>query len=240
MNLQRNPPEQRLRLFQTHPHECGYLPGRTASTLVADPEYRKSPQVLGALTELGFRRSGAMIYRPHCSECSACVPVRVPVQAFSPRRSQRRVWRTNSDLEVRVRDDGFEAEHFELYRSYIDSRHGDGTMADPTPVDFRTFLTAPWSETIFIEFRSRGELIAVAVSDVLPDAWSAVYAFFTPDQTRRSLGVYCVLWQINALRRARRKWLYLGYWIEQCRKMSYKSEYRPQQHFGPHGWTEER
>lgn len=238
MNLQSHPDQDRLRLYQTHPHECGYLPGRTASTLVADPEYRKSPQVLGALTELGFRRSGPMVYRPHCGECSACVPVRVPVHGFRPRRSQRRVWRTNADLEVVVRDDRFEEEHFELYRHYIDSRHGDGTMADPSPADFRSFLTAPWCETVFIEFRAKGELLAVAVSDVMPDAWSAVYAFFAPEAARRSLGVYCVLWQIDALARANRQFLYLGYWIEQCRKMSYKSEYRPQQHLGPQGWIQ--
>jgi arginyl-tRNA--protein-N-Asp/Glu arginylyltransferase len=45
-----------------------------------------------------------------------------------------------------------------------------------------------------------------------------------------------VLWQVEAARRAGLEWLYLGYAIEGCRKMQYKSCYRPQERLRAGRW----
>ncbi len=230
-------PPDRLLLYATPAHECSYLPRREAVTLFADPEYPKDAWLQGALTEQGFRRSGRHMYRPRCPRCTACEAVRVPVGEFRPSRSQRRTWARNRGLTVRVRPQGFETEHYELYVRYVTGRHPGGGMDDPSPEKYRDFLLCDWSDTRLVEFRDGRRLLAVAVSDRLPGALSAVYTFFDPAQVQRGLGVHAVLWQIDAARRAGLDWLYMGYVIEGCRKMAYKGCYRPQERLRGGRWT---
>jgi len=230
-------PAERLLLYATPTHECSYLPGRDAVTLFADPEYPKDAHLQGLLTEQGFRRSGQHLYRPRCPGCCACESVRVPVARFEPNRSQRRAWRRNQDLTVTVRDQAFRQEHYELYARYVVERHPGGGMDDPTPARFKDFLLCPWTETRLVEFRDANRLLAVAVSDQLPNALSAVYTFFDPDEERRGLGVHAVLWQIDAARHAGLPWVYLGYAVSGCAKMSYKAVYRPQERLRGGRWV---
>jgi len=230
-------PERRLLLFVSHPHPCGYLAGREATTVFADPRARKDRALYGSLSAHGFRRSGEQLYRPHCRACEACVPVRVPVDTFRPRRSQRRAWRRNSDLRVCVREAGYVEEHFALYRRLIAARHAGGSMDNPTPREYRDFLFSAWAETLLYEFRYGKRLLCVAVTDRLDDAFSAVYTFFDPRCADRSLGVYAVLWQIEAARSAGLSWLYLGYRVEDSPKMRYKGEYLPQERFLGGRWV---
>ena len=227
----------RLPLFVTPAHECGYLPERSARSAFVDPSAPKSPELLSILSRHGFRRSGAHIYRPECPQCRACVALRVPVHEFRRRRCQRRVWRHNQDLRVVECDDRYREEHYRLYRRYISERHPGGNMDGATPEDYRSFLGGVWSETVFFEFRLGPHLLAIAVSDRLSDALSAVYTFYDPDFEGRSLGTYCILWQIEAAKHAGHEWLYLGYWIEECRKMRYKEDFRPHERYIDGAWT---
>jgi len=63
--------------------------------------------------------------------------------------------------------------------------------------------------------------------DVMLDGLSAIYTFFDPDEQARGLGRYAILWQIETARSVGLPYLYLGYWIRNCGKMAYKSDYRP-------------
>lgn len=226
-----------LAFYSTPRYACSYLPGREAVTLFADPSIAKTPTLYAQLSAYGFRRSGEHLYRPRCPHCSACVPVRVPVEEFEPSRAQRRTWRRNADLEVRVRAAEFDVEHFALYRRYLGSRHAGGGMDNPTVESYMDFLTATWSETEFHELRLGGQLLAVAVVDRMPEALSAVYTFFDPGHPARSLGRQAVLHQIDHARREGLRWVYLGYWIQDCRKMLYKNEYQPLEHYVDGHWT---
>ncbi|MCC2638892.1 MAG: arginyl-trna-protein transferase [Moraxellaceae bacterium] len=179
------------------------------------------------LSDLGFRRSGNYVYRPHCSHCNACVPVRIPVARFEPNRQQQRVWKRNADLTVTVMAPTFQEEHYALYARYINERHSDGDMYPPSVEQFNSFLTSEWSDTRFYEFRAGDKLVAVAVCDLLEEGLSAVYTFFDPDEAQRSLGAYAILWEIEETRRLGLGSLYLGYWIKNCQKMNYKIAYRP-------------
>ena len=227
----------RLLLYATPVHECSYLPSREAITLFADPEFPKDAALQGMLTQQGFRRSGQHLYRPRCPGCCACESVRVPVDAFTPSRSQRRTWRRNDDLDVRSVRQSFRQEHYDLYARYVVERHPGGGMDDPTPAKYEDFLLCPWADTRLVEFRAGGRLVAVAVSDRLADALSAVYTFFDPDEQCRGLGVYAVLWQIEAARRNGLRWVYLGYAVDGCRKMAYKGLYRPQERLRHGRWV---
>lgn len=216
-----------LDFYLTPTHACNYLPGREAASLVADVGARITTQTYGALIDYGFRRSGEYIYRPHCQGCTACIPVRVPVAAFRPRRSQRRTWQRNQDLKVRRVPVVYQEEHFQLYQRYIADRHRGGGMDHTDSEHYLEFMHAAGIDTGLYEFRSAERLLAVAVVDHLAQGFSAVYTFFDPAEHARSLGVYAVLWQIEELKRRGLPWLYLGYWIKECRKMNYKGRYRP-------------
>ena len=226
------------RFYLTPGHGCGYFDDREAATLLLDPADEPSSGTYGTLSEAGFRRGGAHLYRPHCTHCRACVPTRVPVDRFRWSRRFRRVDRRNADAEKRVEPAEFREEHYELYARYIAGRHADGSMYPPSRAQFRSFLLAPWSRTLFLSTYLDGALAAVAVTDVLPDALSAIYTYFDPALPRRSLGVYSILHQIEECRRRRLAHLYLGFWIEDAPKMRYKTDFRPVELLRGGRWTE--
>lgn len=233
MTSSHKPPE----VFLSMPHACSYLPGRTATSLFLDPRQPLDSRQYASFMRLGFRRSGDLVYRPHCRECNACIPVRIPVERFRPNRGQKRVWQRNRDLTVSAHPPVFRQEQFDLYRRYQATRHAGGGMDDPDPQKYLNFLGARHIHTVFHEFRLREKLLGVAVTDILPDGLSAVYTFFDPDEKRRALGVHAVLWQIEHARERQLPWLYLGYWIEECPKMSYKGHYRPLEAFLQGHWV---
>lgn len=225
-----------MALFLSPDHDCNYLPERLSRNLFIDPELPLDGRIYQALLEQGFRRSGRHVYRPGCEHCRLCLSVRIPVDQFQPRRSQRRVAAAHADLKVRPLPPEYRQEHFDLYRAYTRARHADGEMANASDLDFLGFLTAPWCDSLFLELRRNGRLLGVAVTDVLPDALSAVYTFFDPGEHTRSPGVAAVLSQIELARQLNLSWLYLGYWIPGCRKMAYKDEYRPLEVLSQGNW----
>ncbi|MCG3169957.1 MAG: Aspartate/glutamate leucyltransferase [Pseudomonadales bacterium] len=216
-----------IRVFATYPHECSYLDGEVATTLFVDPATPIDTHIYSQLSSIGFRRSGPHLYRPHCGACNACIPARVPVDRFRPDRSQRRVLARNTDLEARTVASIDSELHFGLYSRYIRSRHSDGDMHPPDRAQYDSFLTREWGCTSYVEFRAADRLLAVAVLDRLDSGLSAIYTFYDPAEDRRSLGSYVILWQIAHARQLGLAAVYLGYWIRDCRKMSYKTRFRP-------------
>lgn len=228
--------QQALDFYLTPEHECSYLPEESAQTLFADPAVQINTDLYSELIKFGFRRSGTHVYRPRCPMCDACIPVRIPVALFQRSRSQRRNWQRNADLEVIAAPNEYRDEHFRLYRRYIQSRHQGGGMDTPDPEKYSEFLINPYIDGLFYEFRFDGRLLGVAVVDVLKHGLSAVYTYFEPDEASRGLGVYAVLWQIEQARVSGTEHVYLGYWIESCQKMAYKTQYRPLEVFRGGSW----
>jgi len=229
---------QNIPLYLTSEHDCGYFPDRRATSLVPDPSLTMSRELYSHLIALGYRRSGDFTYRPHCLNCSACRPCRIPVRQFRMRRSQRRCLQKNQDLSTHLATARYSDEYFALYCKYINARHADGNMVNPKPHDFSSFLYSEWSQTFFIEVRHRQRLLAVAVTDPVDDGLSAVYSFFDPDEHARGLGNFCILSQISETRARDLSYLYMGYWIQDCRKMQYKTDYRPLQLYDDMDWLE--
>lgn len=226
-----------LKVYTTYPHSCSYLEDQEATTLFVDPRQSVDKKLYSKLSVLGFRRSGNHIYRPHCSHCDACIPARIPVADFAMSRGQRRVWKRNRDLLVAGSEDILDDEAFELYHRYICLRHADGDMYPPDREQYEAFLNGVWDCTRYYRFYARDSLIAVAVVDELEDGLSAIYTFFEPDESRRSLGSHAILWQVEQAREQGLEYVYLGYWIKNCRKMAYKSEYRPLELYVNSRWT---
>jgi arginine-tRNA-protein transferase len=223
-------------LYLSMPHPCSYLPERTSTIVFVDPQCVLDEGLYGSFVRQGFRRSGDLVYRPYCQNCSACVPVRIPVHEFRPSRGQKRTWKKNRDIVVRAAAPEFSQEHFDLYRRYQSGRHYGSSMDDPDPQRYVSFLASRQAKTVFYELRAGSgagpdvnpdTLLAVAVVDILPDGLSAVYTFYEPDLPARGLGVYAILWQIAQTRHLGLPFLYLGYWIKETPKMAYKTQFRP-------------
>ncbi len=225
-----------LPLLLTNPHPCNYLPDRDAQTVFVYPEYPMNNDIYAQLLTKGFRRSGDEVYRPQCQNCTACISVRIPIHTFEPNRNQKRCIKKNQLTRAEIKSATFEQSHYDLYVKYQHYKHPGGTMGDCSPEDYLRFLGSQWCHSHFIEFSLAGDLIAVAIVDYFNDALSAVYTFFDPKFNAYSPGVYAVLWQIAQARELKLDWLYLGYWIETCKKMSYKNQYQPLQLFNKGRW----
>jgi arginine-tRNA-protein transferase len=236
MNMDAVPLHQ-VRLFMTTEYPCSYLPGQLARNLVADPAI-VSQNIYSELASLGFRRSGDHVYRPHCESCQACLSLRIPVADFSPNRSQKRIEHKNRDLSTHWYPAEFHAEHYRLFEKYVRTRHPQGGMDDTSPENYISFVTAYWSDTWLCEFRLQQNLLAVSVVDQLNDGLSAVYTFFDPQESRRGLGTYAIQRLISEACAKKLQWVYLGYWIDACTKMAYKSNFRPHQVFQHGRWRD--
>ncbi len=225
-------------LYLSQEHACSYLEDKAASIIYFDPSAEANIPIYQWLVDRGFRRSGNHIYRPACPSCHACVPLRLPVSQFKPNRSQRRCWkRNNPNITVIDRPSEFDQEQFNLYQRYTKARHNDGNMANFEPNEYMGFLASSWSETVFFEFRIDSRLVAVAISDLLPDGLSSTYTFYNPDLSHLGLGIYCLLWQIEQAQQRGLQWLYPGYWIKECTKMNYKDKFRPIEAWSNNKWN---
>lgn len=216
-----------IRLFRTAPHACSYMEQRQAATIFVDPELTIDKSLNSRLSNFGYRRSGAHLYRPDCDTCKACIACRLSVNHFRIIGRHKRLWNRNQDLEVRETGELDDGEAFELYKRYINTRHRDGDMYPATREQFDAFIRTNVSTTLFYKFYLQGQLVAVSVTDVLDQGLSAVYTFFDPDFAKRSLGNYAILWQLEKARELQLQYVFLGYWIKDCAKMQYKSTFRP-------------
>nr|WP_305805496.1 arginyltransferase [Stenotrophomonas sp. YIM B06876] len=233
---------EELRLFQTGEHPCGYWPDRQARDLVLDPQDPRLAVLYPMALAWGFRRSGDLVYRPHCQHCRACVPVRIPASRFAADRSQRRCLARNADLQCRVVAAERTDEQLALYQRYLAHRHAGGGMDGHGAHEFDQFLVGRWSQGRFLEIREptqagqRGRLLAVAVTDVTVQGLSAVYTFFDPEVQARGLGTFAILQQIRWAQRESLPYLYLGYWIRDHHKMDYKRRFRPLEAYDGRRW----
>lgn len=231
--------------YLTQPTPCPYLPGRHERKVFTKLTGSMTRQVHESLARVGFRRSQNIAYRPACDGCSACVSVRILVDAFEPSKTFRRTLAGNADLVAHGSDPIASEEHYHLLKRYLDHRHRGGGMAGMGILDFVAMVEDTPVDTQIVEYRlppppdrprDTGQLVACALTDVMSDGLSMVYSFFDPDLERRSLGSFMVLHHIERARIAGLPYVYLGYLVDGCRKMSYKARYQPLEGHGPDGW----
>ena len=216
---------------------CPYLENRQEQRIVTNLSADGDEQFFDQMTRAGFRRSQRYLYRPACPGCDACIPVRIPVKQFEWSRSWRRIANRNADLIAEECPARVTEEQFDLFRVYLRARHDEGGMAGMAFSDYREMVENAPSTSLMIEYRNaENQLVAVCLTDRLLSGLSGVYKFFDPSEPRRSLGSYVILWHINRTEELGLDYVYLGYWIQDCRKMAYKTRFKPMERLSRKGW----
>lgn len=232
--------------YLTAPASCPYLPREMERKVFTHLVGPRASELNDLLTQGGFRRSQNIAYRPACENCRACVSVRILAQEFEPSRNMRRVEQHNADLVGVMHDAEPSTEQYSLFRAYLDARHRKGGMSDMTVLDYAMMVEDTHVNTRIIEYRERvegsgigetGKLLGVALTDTMSDGTSMVYSFYDPELESRSFGTYMILDHIERTRDRGLPHVYLGYWVDGSRKMSYKVRFQPQEHLLPTGWT---
>ncbi len=225
--------------YLTFPLPCPYLDGRMEQrvfTVLTGLTGGKSASLFDFLSHAGFRRSLDTVYQPSCPGCDACVSVRILTHGFRPSRTFRRVLRANRDITAELLPARATKEQYDLFSRYLRSRHCDGEMANMSWEEYLFFAEDIFTETFIAEFRNKGELVAACIVDQLSDGLSAVYSFFDPDEEKRGLGNFILLWLVEKAQKMGLAHVYPGYWIADCRKMSYKTRFQPLERFTRTGW----
>lgn len=221
----------------TQQFPCSYLADKDEQLLVFVEDNDAIETSYSQLIESGFRRSGELIYRPHCPDCNACQSIRVLVEKFVPSRGQKRVQKRNADIEIKIGHEN-KANYYPLYEIYINHRHTDGSMFPASMEQYLGFIACNWKPPLFMEFYLRQELVAVAVTDEVTDGLSALYTFFRPDMDKRSIGTFAILSQIQHAQSLNKQYLYLGYQVDACTKMNYKINFLPYERFFANKWQQ--
>ena len=226
-----------IKLYETVIDQCPYLDDQQSASILVDPDHEVDQKLFTLLSRSGFRRSGDMLYSPKCPECNSCISVRIPVTEFKVSRSQKRVWKKNRDLTVAIEDVSYQQEHFEMYLRYQQARHSDSSMCDEDPKKYTSFINSYFSRSKFLCFYLNEKLIGISVLDQFEGGLSAVYTFFDPIHEQRSIGTFAILYLIKIARMRKIPHVYLGYWIENSQKMSYKKKFLPLQGYVDRRWS---
>lgn len=227
-----------IRLFETVVDDCPYLDDQQSASILVDPDHSIEPALFSMLSRSGFRRSGDMLYAPKCPTCNACVSVRIPTARFKASRSQRRVWKKNSGINVTLEEVRYEEEHFKLYLKYQRRRHAESSMCDDDPEKYIGFIESGYAASKFLCIHLNGKLIGISVLDQFEGGLSAVYTFFDPEYAHLSLGTYAIMYTIKLARLHDIPFVYLGYWIDRSKKMDYKRNFKPLQGYIDKKWQD--
>jgi arginine-tRNA-protein transferase len=226
------------KFYVTATSPCPYLEGKEERKVFTELNGPDASALNEALGKVGFRRSQTVVYRPACESCSECVSVRVQTKPYSPSRSIKRIIKSNSDLKSEVRPSVATEEQFDLLSRYLTARHADGSMAGMSYDEYSEMMESSPVKTVTIEYRKvlSNELMAVALTDQLSDGLSMVYSFFEPEAPKRSFGTYLIHNHIERCKAANQPYVYLGYYVRNSPKMSYKARFSPIERLGPNGW----
>ena len=232
---------ENTQLFLTAPMPCPYLPGKQERKLFTHLTGRRAASLHALLSDNGFRRSQNLIYRPACEGCAACQSVRILAREFEVTARYRRILKLNADIEVAVRQPRATAEQFALFKRYLDARHTGGGMTAMNFVDYEYMVEDTPVQSILVEYRLTSHpdepLVAVALTDVMPNGLSMVYSFYEPSLAHRGLGNQLILDHVQQVKSAGLDYVYLGYWVKDSPKMAYKRLFAPLEvQNGPMGW----
>lgn len=223
--------------YVTAPHECPYLDQKIERKLFTSLDGADAQSLNDALSKQGFRRSQNVLYRPSCSECSACLSARIPIAGFEFSKSENRVLKRNSSLSREIKTPWATDKQFNLFKKYVQRRHEKGGMAGMNEFEFSAMIEETSVKTLICEYSTDKNIFAVSITDEIEDGLSMVYSFYEPDFPELSLGKFMILDHIRLAKEMGLSYLYLGYWVKGSKKMNYKAQYTPLEIFSNGEWS---
>jgi len=238
MDFKNKPSFEKIQFYTTTTYNCSYIDKMDAKSLVVTPYKSINQNTFQDLIEKGFRRSGQYIYKPSCKSCTACIPIRLSVKKFLPSKTQKRTYKKHEYFKIRESPLAFKKNHFDLYLKYQNKRHSFINKEQNNLDDYNDFLIKSNVKSKLIEFWDGDLLKIVSIVDIVSDGISAVYTFYDPDDDKVSYGTYSIIWLINWCKAQELKYIYLGYWIGECNKMKYKTNFKPYELYIKGYWQE--
>ena len=217
-----------LKEFVTN-DKCSYLDNQQQTTLYKVID-NCSAAYCQELIERGYRRFGKMYFRPDCAACDECKSIKIDVEKFEFSKSQRRVIKKASKIKSYIQRPSMSKTHLELFEKYhLYMKDKKGWEHNPTTVQgyYGSFVDAHNDFGYEILYYIDDILIGVDLIDVLQDGISSIYFYYDPDYIQYSLGKLSLYNQIMYAKNSNKKWIYLGYYVEGCPSLSYKSHYKP-------------
>jgi len=218
---------------------CVYLAGRTARCeefLVQEVD----EELFSLLIENGYRHFGRFFFRPCCTDCHACIPIRIPTADYRFPRSARRLFSRNADLIVDVVLPEPSPEAFALYVSHK-QRFADAPAGEGVP-DYERFTQSffhPFPFSFVLRIRDGEKLICISHFDLTQRVLSDVYCYYDLDYLSRSLGRFAIYHLIRFAQERGIPYVYLGFYLHGHPHMGYKRDIRPSQILLTEGaWTE--
>lgn len=182
------------------------------------------------LIERGYRRFGKIYFRPICTQCNECQSIKIDVDNFIFSKSARRVLKKSKDISIKVQHPTMTRNHLELFAKYhkhMNIKKGWDYHETSPDHYFNSFVNGYEDFGYEVLYFFEDKLIGVDLIDILKDGISSIYFYYDPDFAKYSLGKLSLYKQIEFAKRFDKKWIYLGYYVENCPSLAYKSEYTP-------------
>ena len=193
---------------------------------------RVTPLQLDSLLASGWRHFGTHFFRYSLgiyeSGIRLVIPLRIRLASFSTSKSQRRVLRQNHDTSFEICPIEITDESVALFEKH--KRRFKFGVPDSI-YDFISGRPDDPCETMELDIRLDGQLIAVSYLDVGAASVSAVYGMFDPDFSSRSLGIFTMLKEIEFAIENGKEFYYQGYAYEGASFYDYKKRFRGTESF---------
>jgi arginyl-tRNA--protein-N-Asp/Glu arginylyltransferase len=178
----------------------------------------------------GWRRFGKMFFRPNCTDCSKCIPLRVDLQEFKLSKSMRKAKAKNNDIRIEIGPPQCTSEHIKLHNMY--HKHQNKVKGWPhhniSSTEYRMLFCEPMIfAKEFRYFNQEDKLVGVGYVDTLPTAYSSLYFFYNPSWAPSSPGIFSILTEIQHAIDNGAIHYHLGYYVKKCPSMDYKLRFTP-------------
>ena len=209
--------------------KCSYLENKEQTTHYKVIE-NCSADSCQDLIERGFRRFGKMYFRPICEGCDECKSIKIDVENYHFSKSAKRIMNKAKNLRSYIQRPTLSHEHLEIFEKYhLHMHEKKGWEYNKTSPDhyYNSFVNGHEDYGYEVLYFLEEKLIAVDLIDILEDGISSIYFYYDPDFAKYSLGKLSLYNQIKYAQNAKKKWVYLGYYVKECPSLSYKAEYKP-------------
>ncbi len=191
------------------------------------------PLLLDALWAEGWRHFGDYFYvykhLPKDDYVYTVLPLRVRLKDFVKSKSQKRIWKRNSDLEVRIVPAYIDSEVEKMFHKHK-KRFVDNIPESPHVFMSVEPATRP-CEAKSLCFYEGDRLVGMSFLDIGHKSCSSVYQLFDPELTKRSLGIYMVLTSIKYCQEIGMDYYYPGYAYHESSHYDYKKRFNALEYF---------